>query len=192
MKFTRRCDGAPEKQEPAQASGSKPVLVYIMVLFIVAFLLMALSLAMHLRSNQANMDELKDSVQALENAQATQGQVMDLEKQLSALQEENKELQRDNDEAQEGRIAEQAERDSLHMQVTALQKLNQLLQYYGAGDYEGCYPLLNDLSRGLADSLPKDAPEGLLSPLEQFEAIHDELYDGLAAWLEGHPEGEPD
>jgi len=191
LKFTRRCDGVPEEQEPAaeQNTGTKPVLVYIMVLFIAAFLLMALSLAMHQRSNQANMDELKNSVQALENAQATQGQVMDLEKQLNQLREENEKLQKDLEEQEEQRVAEQVERDSFELRAKALEQLNQLLQYYDAGNYESCYPLLNDLSCGLADSLPKEAPEGLLSPLEQFEAIHDELADGLRDWLEDHPDG---
>jgi len=190
LKFARRCDGVPEEPAAEKATGSKPVLVYIMVLFIAAFLLMALSFAMHQRSNQANMDELKDSVQALGNAQATQGQVIELEKQLNELKEENEKLQKDNEEAQEGWIAEQVERDSFELRSKALEKLNQLLQYYGAKDYEGCYPLLNDLSCGLADNLPKDAPEGLLSPLEQFEAVYDELHDGLTAWLEEHPDGE--
>jgi len=191
LKLTRRCDGVPEEPAAEKATGSKPVLVYIMVLFIVAFLLMALSLAMHQRSNQANMAELKDSVQALEHAQATQGQVMDLEKQLNGLREENGKLQKDLEETKELVGAEYMERDMLEFRAKALQELVQILQYYAAGNYEGCYPLLNDLSCGLADNLPKDAPEGLLSPLEQFEAIHDELQDGLWAWLEEHPEGRP-
>ncbi len=189
MKFTRRCDSVPEEPAAGQTPGSKPVLVYIMVLFIVAFLLMALSLAMHQRSNQTNMDELKDSVQALEDAQATQGQVMDLEKQLNELKEENEKLQQDLEEAQDASVAGQVERDGLAHRAAALEQLNQLLQYYDSKDYESCYPLLNDFSCGLVDSLPKEAPEGLLSPLEQFEAIHEELHDGLTAWLEDHPGG---
>jgi len=178
-----------QENEENKKTGGKPVVVYIMVLFIVAFLLMALSLAMHQRSNQANMDELKSSVQALENAQAAQGQVMELEKQLEKVLEENEALQKNLEEQEELRTAEQVERDSLASRAAALEKLNQLLQYYNARDYESCYPLLNEFACGLADSLPKEAPEGLTSPLEQFEAIHGKLHNGLTDWLAKHPDG---
>ncbi len=43
--------------------------------------------------------------------------------------------------------------------------------------------MINDLNCGYADGLPKDAPEGLLSPLEQFEAICDELIDPITGEL---------
>lgn len=49
MKLEKRGDGeTPVPQEPS--SGKKPVVVYIMILFIVAFLLMALSFVMHQRA----------------------------------------------------------------------------------------------------------------------------------------------
>ena len=52
MKLEKRSSGEAEEQPiQEQPSGKKPVVVYIMILFIVAFLLMALSFFMHQRSN---------------------------------------------------------------------------------------------------------------------------------------------
>ncbi len=169
--------------------GKKPVLVYIMVLFIAAFLLMAMSFIAHQRSNTKTIGQLQSSVSAMRDVQDLQKQVIDLQNQLAEAREESERLQKDLEEESELRVAEQVERDSLHFEAAALEALNQLLQYYDAKDYESCYPLLNDFACGLAASLPKDAPEGLASPLDQFEAIHDELYDGLMTWLEDHPDG---
>lgn len=62
MKLEKRSSGA--EQAPATDSqettpkGKKPVVVYIMILFIVAFLLMALSFMMHQRSNSEVLGEL--------------------------------------------------------------------------------------------------------------------------------------
>lgn len=178
MKLEKRNTGAPESgQEPESqvSGGKKPVLVYIMVLFIAAFLLMAMSFAMHQRSNQANMDELKNSVQALEDAQATQGQVKELQERLDAALDENAALKVQLEEARDRWTAEQAERNALELRAGALEKLDRLLQYYDAGDFESCRTVLEDFAAGLADSLPKDAPEGLVSPLEQFEAVREEI-----------------
>ena len=50
MKFEKRSGGEAEAPSPApedKPSGKKPVVIYIMILFIVAFLLMALSFLMY-------------------------------------------------------------------------------------------------------------------------------------------------
>ena len=66
MKLEKRSSGA--EQAPAADSqettpkGKKPVVVYIMILFIVAFLLMALSFVMSQRSNREDLGQLHDSV----------------------------------------------------------------------------------------------------------------------------------
>ena len=52
MKFEKRAAAGetPTEQEP-QETGKKPVIVYILILFLAAFLLMFLSLLAHQRSN---------------------------------------------------------------------------------------------------------------------------------------------
>ena len=49
MKIEKRCGAGAPKEPETPPAGRKPVIVYIMVLFIAAFLLMALSFFMHQR-----------------------------------------------------------------------------------------------------------------------------------------------
>ena len=80
MKLEKRSSGEAEEapvQEPS--SRKKPVVVYIMILFIVAFLLMALSFFMHQRSNTQALGELQHSVSALQEVQATQDKNIQLQ-----------------------------------------------------------------------------------------------------------------
>ena len=70
MNLEKRSSGAPEEQPPQETpSGKKPVVVYIMILFVVAFLLMALSFVMHQQSNSKVLGELQDSVSAMQEIQ---------------------------------------------------------------------------------------------------------------------------
>ena len=70
MKFEKRSGDEAETPssapEETPSTGKKPVVIYIMILFIVAFLLMALSFLMHQRSNSEVIGELQDSVTAMQ------------------------------------------------------------------------------------------------------------------------------
>ena len=76
MKFEKRSGDEAETPssapEETPSTGKKPVVIYIMILFIVAFLLMALSFLIHQRSNSEVLGELQDSVTAMQEVQATQ------------------------------------------------------------------------------------------------------------------------
>ena len=65
------------------AGGNKSVVVYIMVLFIAAFLLMAWSFASHQRSNTEALGRLQSSVTAMREVQDLQDQVIALQKELA-------------------------------------------------------------------------------------------------------------
>ena len=81
MKLEKRSDGQgepnPDRQPETAPTGKKPVVVYIMILFIAAFLLMALSFFMHQRSNTEALGELQHSVTAMQEVQATQEKILD-------------------------------------------------------------------------------------------------------------------
>ena len=64
-----------------------------MILFIVAFLLMALSFLMHQRSNSEVLGELQDSVSAMQEIQTTQDALLDLQGQLDDAQDTIDELE---------------------------------------------------------------------------------------------------
>ena len=68
MKLEKRSSGeAEETPLPQEESHSKkPVVVYIMILFIVAFLLMALSFLMHPRGETEGLGRLRRSVSSMQ------------------------------------------------------------------------------------------------------------------------------
>ncbi len=84
MKFEKRADGGdvtPSSETPD--TGKKPVIIYILILFLAAFMLMFLSLLAHQRSNSEALGQLQNSVSAIQEIQTSQEQVIDLQKQLS-------------------------------------------------------------------------------------------------------------
>ena len=87
MKFEKRSGDEAETPssapEETPSTGKKPVVIYIMILFIVAFLLMALSFLMHQRSNSEVLGELQDSVTAMQEVQATQDALLAEVKKLA-------------------------------------------------------------------------------------------------------------
>ena len=82
-----------EKHTPEEAprKRGKPVITYIMILFIAAFLLMALSFAMHQRSNQQAMGELESSfISTVKGMQADQDRLLELQDKLSDTENHQK------------------------------------------------------------------------------------------------------
>lgn len=167
MSLERRDSAAStpeEKDTSPQSGGKKPVIVYIFVLFIVAFLLMIWSLFSHQRSNTEALGQLQTSVSAMQEVQALQEQVIQLQKELAETKEQLKQEQ----EAAETAAAAQAEagallteRDSLEAQVTALTALYRLQQLYAARDLEACETQISELGSGaLLDSLDVVSREG--------------------------------
>ena len=63
MKFEKRADGGevtPASSETPE-TGKKPVIIYILILFLAAFLLMFLSMLSHQRSNTEALGQLQNS-----------------------------------------------------------------------------------------------------------------------------------
>lgn len=167
MKLEKRSDG-PEEPTPSQQTetpqtGKKPVVVYIMILFIVAFLLMALSFFMHQRSNTEALGELQHSVSAMQEVQATQEKIIELQEELAQAQEDQAELEESNQEAQEALEEAQAREQ-------ALLDLYTLQQQYSAGDLEACQKTIESMEAAGYDSLlSTESPErGVTSPADRF------------------------
>ena len=71
MKFEKRADGGdvtPSSETPD--TGKKPVIIYILILFLAAFMLMFLSLLAHQRSNSEALGQLQNSVSAIQEIQS--------------------------------------------------------------------------------------------------------------------------
>lgn len=164
MKLEKRGDGEmPAPQEPS--SGKKPVVVYIMILFIVAFLLMALSFLMHQRSNSEVLGELQHSVSAMQEVQAVQDKVIELQEELADAQDEITDL---NDQ-----LAEQEQTAADTQKTTdAMLALYTLQQQYSAGDYDACLDTMQHMEdQGLVDLLPSDADSGVTAPSQRYQQL---------------------
>ncbi|MFA6931448.1 MAG: hypothetical protein WCT05_14075 [Lentisphaeria bacterium] len=164
MKFEKRSSGAPEQELPEEqkASGKKkPVVVYIMILFIVAFILMAISFVMHQRSNSEVIGKLQDSVTALQKVQSTQDENVRLQDDLKTAQDSCDQLQQELDAAN---TAAQASEDK----ATALYSLYLLQQEYAAGDFDACNQTISDMeSNGLDKLLPADS-QSVAAPAQRY------------------------
>ena len=168
MKLEKRSSGGPEEQPEKKASGRKPVVVYIMILFIVAFLLMALSFFMHQRSNTEALGELQHSVTAMQEVQATQEKIIELQEELSQAQEDIADLEDAGQETQD-------KLDAAETESQALLELYTLQQQYAAGDLEACRKTIEEMvSAGYDTVLPVESPEkDVTSPASRFAQLQE-------------------
>lgn len=168
-------------QGSPKPSSKKPVIIYIMILFIAAFLLMALSFAMHQRSNQEAIGELETSFNAtIAEIQETQERILALEKELDAANDQIFALQSDVTDANAAQLTAELEAD-------AMEALYVLQQKYSAGLYEECLAYAkqmeeNGLSKALSP-IPIIAGDGttITAPYSRYlqfkEACAEKLTD---------------
>lgn len=169
MKLEKRSSGAAESTPPVEETApgrKKPVVVYIMVLFIVAFLLMAMSFFMHQRSNSEAIGQLKDSVSALQEVQATQDENIRLQEDLQQAQDAAKALEKKLEDA----AAAQTQADT---KVQAMLSLYVLQQQYAAADYENCRQTIQNMEdSGQATQLASQSgADGVVSPAQRYQQL---------------------
>lgn len=186
MNLQRRSEGGEEvtpQQDPApqhppaseqegKSGKQKPVFLYIMVLFTVAFGLMLMSFFMHQRSNEQVLGELHNNVNALEQLQDALDENLRLEGELKDAQEEIGDLQ--------SQLDVDAAQDSETVQAMLL--LYQLQQQYAARDLDACVKTIEQLAKGPADHLPQeDLTTSVVSPAQRYEQLKTAVEDLLAA-----------
>ena len=169
-----------EKHTPEQPRrSSKPVLVYIMILFIAAFLLMALSFAMQQRSNAQTMDELESSfMTTIKDMQADQDKLLELQDKLSDTENQ---LQDTQEELTASETA-LAEADAL---FAAQQQLYCLQQEYASGDYAGCKIIIDKMEASGAAELLSPTPlstdsGSVTAPYVRFQQLKAAVLEKLA------------
>ena len=169
MKLEKRSSGAAEPETETTPAGKKPVVIYIMILFIAAFLLMALSFVMHQRSNSEVLGELQSSVSAMQEIQNTQEQLAALQTQLNKQDEEQETLKTQLSDAQAAADAAQQESD-------ALLALYTLQQQYAAGNLDACRETLQSMAdSGLVQALPTESTAGVTAPAQRYEELKDAI-----------------
>lgn len=170
MKLEKRNGAAPsEVPEEPQERGKKPVVVYIMVLFIAAFLLMAWSFASHQRSNTEALGQLQNSFNAMQEVQATQDRMIALQKELA----ESKEIAESLQTALDG-ATDTASHTEYRLERTqeAMEWFWQLDEKYVLEDLDACRTILAEMNQN-----PEDPLSEYLTPLaaERYQEISEEL-----------------
>ena len=165
MKLEKRSSEGEETPLPQEESqGKKPVVVYIMILFIVAFLLMALSFLMHQRSNTEALGQLQNSVSAMQEVQAVQDKVIQLQEELDKAEDEMDGLNKQLHE-KDAAVADAAK------DTEAMLALYTLQQQYSAGNYDACLATMQRMEdEGLIARLPKENAE-VTSPAQRYAQL---------------------
>lgn len=178
MKLEKRGEVTPEEaaaaaQNTPQANGKhKPVLLYLVILFAIAILLILYSFAMNQHSNAQTIRDLQSQVETLQ-------QLKDVENQYNEALEENAALQQQIED-----LERQAAVDSRTIQ--ALNLVWQLERLYTGGENEACLQVIEELKEdGLFRALPDTAEigedgVGYESPRAAFDRI-DEALNGDSA-----------
>ena len=152
MKLEKRGEVTPEEAAAAAAMQQKtegkhkPVLLYLVILFAIAIVLILISFAMNQHSNAARLQELQSQVETLQ-------QLQDIEEKYKAECADNETLRQ-----QVQTLSDQAEASSKAQQALSL--LWELDRLYTAGDTEGSRKVLSELKKDdLYLSLPEQSAE---------------------------------
>ena len=171
MKFEKRADGGevtPASSETPE-TGKKPVIIYILILFLAAFLLMFLSMLSHQRSNTEALGQLQSSVSAIQEIQATQEQIIELQKRLD-------ETEAERDEAKEELKVISDSISDLEKTSQALLALYNLQQEYLTGNLDGCLLTLQEISdQHLVELLPSTITEGVTPPAQRYQELKEAI-----------------
>lgn len=171
MKFEKRADGGevtPASSETPE-TGKKPVIIYILILFLAAFLLMLLSMLSHQRSNTEALGQLQSSVSAIQEIQATQEQIIELQKRLDET-----EAERDAAKAELKAVADGIA--DLEKTAQALLALYNLQQEYLTGNLDGCLLTLQEISdQHLDELLPSANTEGVTPPAQRYQELKEAI-----------------
>ena len=171
MKFEKRADGGevtPASSETPE-TGKKPVIIYILILFLAAFLLMFLSMLSHQRSNTEALGQLQNSVSAIQEIQATQEQIIELQKRLDKTETER-------DEAKEELKVISDSISDLEKTSQALLALYNLQHEYRTGNLDGCLLTLQEISdQHLDELLPSANTEGVTPPAQRYQELKEAI-----------------
>ena len=179
-----------EAEEPAPKpvippARKKSVFTYIMIMFIAAFLLMALSFFTHQRSNEEAMTQLETSFHAtIQDIQENQEKLMALEEQLDAAREAAQEAE---EQHRQELAAQQSVIDAKERLVQAMTSLYSLQQTYSARDYEACKALIDAME---AEDIPNllgsiSAEKGVTPPAMRYQQLKEAVEKILTAMEAG-------
>lgn len=143
----------------------RPVIHYILILFIVAFLLMALSMLMQQRTTSEGLGQLQHSFSAMQSLQSHQEAVIDLQNALNEADKERETLEEAIQTLEEAQEAQE-------LQFKALSQLHVLQQQFLAEEYDHCRGTIQTMEAlDLDDLLSTKKEYAVPSPAETFQSI---------------------
>lgn len=167
-------------RRPRTVHKQHSVVLYILLLFLAACVLILMSYLVQKRNNAQILDGLNQSVSAMQSITALQEENKELTVQVGDLKGQVEKLQNQVDKLTEETASLQAERDALTRASQALDWFWQIDEAYVRGRYSSARGLIEEMSAaGLTvDDLPADSASdtGRPSPAERFQEIYDKLY----------------
>lgn len=150
------------KTAPKEGSKSRPVTVYLVVLFVVVFLLLVMSFFMQQRSHQA-LEDLNESMSASQD--------------LTALQMDKQRLEFELKQTKEDLTQAEESLKKLEKQAQALEWLRQM-EAASRTSYTGLKTLVEQFEEsGLVDYLPTEsAVEGADAPADVYRNLYAMIY----------------
>ena len=159
----------PQKKSP-QSHRPPPLVVYLVILFTIAFLLLFLSYFMQQRqSDQEVIEGLQQSTSAMQSVHTLIAQNEELHNQLSQAQEDYAALEESS----------QASLEEQNKITLALDWLWRIEREYFQRRYSSARTLIEEFeATGLKECLPATSlvDPDYRSPLEQYQAIYDQLF----------------
>ena len=175
--MSRERHSLQRQADRAKPGSRRSVLIYLVILFAVAFVLLLLSYIMQQRNSEETIDGLKQSVSAMQSAQDAYEENTLLRQQLEQLEQQAE--------------TDQAERDRLQQQVQELQQQVQELEYtaqamdwfwqlneaYVRGRYTLARELIDQMGSELPHYLPRESitDNARFSPYDRYQEIYNAL-----------------
>lgn len=155
--------------DPGQKSRSRPVKVYLTVLFLAAFLLLLLSFFMQQRNHQAIVDLGSD----IRGAQ----QIAELEKENQELRYQLEALQGDLDALEDERASWEDQCAEARRAADAIEWLRQMEQAATTSRQNARSLAERFAETGLEDALPSTSPvEGVEGPAKDYRDLYARLF----------------
>lgn len=167
-------------RRPRTVHKQRSVVLYILLLFLAACVLILISYLVQQRNNAQMLDGLNQSVSAMQSITLLQEENKTLTAQVGDLEAQVKELQDQLEDLTSQADALQEERDKLERATQAMDWFWQINEAYVRSRYSTARGLIEEMTAsGLTvDDLPTDSPSdtGRFSPAERFQEIYDRLY----------------
>lgn len=159
-------------------TGSRSVLVYLIILFIAAIILLLLAFFMQQRNNEQTINGLKQSVSTMQSVQDLYDENAALKEQLEQLEEEAQAQQSELDQLNLQNRSLQQQAESLESTAQAMDWFWQINEAYVRGRYALARELIEQMGAELPQYLPMVSITNneRFSPYDRYQEIYDALY----------------